>query len=91
MAKGKRYFREATRLARRGIGKSDPQYPAKFVKYVKSLRKDSAIPSLVEGVSKHQKLGQQDKAHALLLEAGKILSEHGPESLSSECQTDYCL
>ena len=55
------------------------------------LRNDTLIPVMVAGVSEYQKLGQQDKAHGLLLDAGKILSEHGPESLSSECQTDYCL
>ena len=85
MEEGERFFREATRLARRGIGKTDPQYPAEDVKLVKFLRNDSIIPMLVEWVSDHQKLGQQDRAHGLLLEAGKILSEHGPESLSSEC------
>ena len=85
MEEGERFFREATRLAGRGIGKTDPQYPARDMKLVKFLRNDSTIPMLVEWVSDHQKLGQQDRGHGLLLEAGKILSEHGPESLSSEC------
>ena len=90
MSEGERFFQEATRLARRGNGKSDPQYPAGDVKLMKFLRNDSLIPLLVEWVSDYQKLGQQDKAHGLLLDAGKM-SEHGPESLSSECQTDSCL
>ena len=49
------------------------------------------IPLLVEGVSERQKLGRQDKVHGLLRDAGTTLSEHGPASLSSECQSDCCL
>ena len=41
-------------------------------------------------VSVRRKLGQQDSAHDLLLEAASILSEQGPESLSSECPSDCC-
>ena len=76
LKEGERYFREATRLARRGIGKSAPQVPGAQV----NLTDDAMIPVLYQGVSERQKLGQQDKVHGLLLQAGKDLSEHGPES-----------
>lgn len=85
---GERVFREATRLARRGIGKSDPHIPAAHVNYARFLRNGAIIPTLVQSV--RPRLRRQGDAHALLLEAAKILSKHGPESLSSECQSDDC-
>ena len=53
-------------------------------------RHEALIPTLAQLVSVRRKLGQQDAAHDLLLEAASILCEQGPDSLSSECQSDCC-
>ena len=52
-------------------------------------RHEALISTMAQLVSVRQRLGQQDAAHDLLLEAASILSEQGPESLSSGCQP-YC-
>lgn len=46
------------------------------------------VPTMVELVSVRQRLGQQDAAYVLLLEAAFVLSGQGPESLSSACPSD---